>query len=76
LPAERPRQKAPRPRLRPWLIGQTVNNRLFPSVRTLLARMVCQFLSQSRPLFYRPLPLPTEGGRGLLHLLIDHYPIH
>jgi hypothetical protein len=45
-PAGRPRQKAPRLHLPPWLIAQAVNNRLPLSVPTLLARMVCQFLSR------------------------------
>jgi hypothetical protein len=42
----RARQKARHLRLRPWLIAQTVNNRLPLSVPTLLTRMVCQFLSR------------------------------
>ena len=45
-PAERARQKARHHRLQPWLIAQTVNNRLPLSVPTLLTRMVCQFLSR------------------------------
>jgi hypothetical protein len=45
-PAERARQKARHLHLPPWLIAQTVNNRLPLSVPTLLTRMVCQFLSR------------------------------
>jgi hypothetical protein len=49
-----------------------VNNRLLLTVPSLLARMVCQFLSQRTPGFYRRHPPLMEGWRGFA-VLLDHH---